>query len=123
MTKNPDYPMLSEAGALEAEQVIEHAKRALQRVCEEALSKIYVDIPTYIESDSWQNFRNEMMDGFKDYGWAKLRNAYDFKQIRSKIYADFREEIIKDLDQDNLAKIADLEKEIIHLRELIQRNR
>lgn len=60
-----------------------------------------------------------MMDGFRNYGNRKVQADYDFKMIREKIYSEFREEIIKDLDQDNLLRIADLQKENQRLRDMI----
>lgn len=114
------YPPLSEEGKQEAELVVKWAKEELKKVCEEALSKIYVDIPVYIESDSWTNFRNDVMDGYQDYSRRKIIRDYDFKRIREKIFCEFRDEIIKDLDQDNLDKIKELQKEIAHLREIMR---
>jgi hypothetical protein len=113
----PLYPRLSEEGRKEAERVIEWAKKKLKDVCDEALGQIYVDIPSYIESDSWTNFRNDMMDGFKDYKTRMKQGEYDFKLIRQKIYGEFRDEIIKDLDRDNLARIKELESEVGRLRD------
>lgn len=109
---------------MEAERVIEHAKKklkaVLKAVCEEALGEIYIDCASHIESDSWTNFRNELMDGFRDYRNSKVQGKYDFKQIRLQIFNDFRAEILADLDQDNLEKIVELEKQIKHLQEMLR---
>lgn len=118
--KYPLFPHLSEEGAKEAEKVIEAAKKQLQRVCEEALGKIYVDIPVYMESDSWTNFRNELMDGFKNYRNRLKQGDYDFKAIRQQIYNDFRAEIITDLNQDHLEEIKRLQDEVKRLGDQLE---
>lgn len=120
----PLFPRLSEEGALEAEKIVERFKDKFKRAAEECLGEIYCDIPAYIESDAWTNFRNDLMAGFRNYGNHKLQADYDFKAIRQQIYVDFRDDIIKDLDQDNLEKIKNLEEEVKRLREILdQRNR
>lgn len=115
----PLYPELSDAGKEEAAAFIERFKVQMKKACEEVLGNVYTDVVPFIESDSWQNFRNAMMDGFRNYGNRKVQADYDFKMIREKIYSEFREEIIKDLDQDNLLRIADLQKENQRLRDMI----
>lgn len=120
----PLYPLLSEEGKLEAERVIELAKKRIKDVCDEALGEIYMGIPRYIESDSWTNFRNDMMDGFRDYRTRIKQGEYDFKQIRQTIYNEFRAEIIADLDQDNLAEIKRLQEAVKRLNDMLyERNR
>lgn len=114
----PLFPLLSDEGKREAGLVIERFKKEFKRVAEEILGQVYIDVPDYIESDSWTNFRNSLMDGFRDYGNRKVQADYDFKQIRAKIYSEFRDEIIKDLDQDNLATIEQLKKDLAHWKEL-----
>lgn len=113
----PLYPHLSEAGAKEAERVIQYAKKRLKEVCDEALGEIYCDIPSYVGGDSWTNFRNAVMDGYQNYGNRKIQGDYDFRRIREKIFAEFRDEIVKDLDQDNVERIKELEKRCGELQE------
>lgn len=117
----PLYPELNEDGKKEAELAIEHFKTKIKSAMEEVLGQIYCDIPGYIETDSWTNFRNALMEGFCNYGNRKLQGDYDFKTIREQIYYQFRDEIIKDLDQDNLEKIKSLEKQVAELRESLER--
>ena len=104
----PLYPKLSEAGQQEAQQLIDSFKTALKTAAEEVISNLYCDVIFYIESDSWANFRNELMDGLRNYANRRVQGEYDFKQIRQQIFEDFKDEIIKDLDQDNLEKIKEL---------------
>lgn len=61
------------------------------------------------------------MDGYKNYNNRKIQAEYDFKEIRKAIYEQFKEEIIKDLDQDNLEEIERLKREIAWLREYNKR--
>lgn len=119
----PLFPTLSEQGKLEAEAVVMRFKDKFKRAAEEALGEIYVEIPNYIESDSWTNFRNNVLDAFRDYSNRKLQGSYDFKLIRQQIFADFREEILKDLDQDNLERIRTLEADVARLRDMLEHRR
>lgn len=120
-TGYPLYPLLSEEGKLEAERVIETAKKRIKDACDEALGEIYMGIPCFIESDSWTNFRNDMMDGFLDYRTRIKQGEYDFKQIRRQIYNEFRAEIIADLNQDHLAEIKRLQEVVKRLDNMLYR--
>ena len=106
------YPELPEKGEREAQELIDKFKAKMKDAADEVLGELYCDVAVYIESDSWTNFRNEMMDGYKDYKNGKIHDEYNFKDIRQQIYKENREEIIKDLNQDNLKKIEDLEEQI-----------
>lgn len=125
MNDYPLYPPLSEQAQEEADKLIKQFKLKLQESTEklviDALGSFYINIIPYIESDSWANFRNEIMDGFKNYNNKKIQSEYDFKVIRKQIYEDFRDEIIKDLNQDNLSRIEELEKENQKLRNIINK--
>lgn len=121
--KYPLYPTLSEAGAKEAELIIEKFKDQILKTIERMIGDLYVDIPIYIESDSWTNFRIALLAGFKDYNNRKLGNEYDFAEIRAQIFKDFREEIIKDIAADIVEENARLKEEIETLRKkLFARN-
>ena len=111
-TEYPLFPKLSEAGQEEAQQLIDSFKTALKKATEEVISNLYCDVIFYIESDAWTNFRNELMSGLRNYANRRIQGEYDFKQIRQQIFEDFKDEIIKDLDQDNLEKIKELEKDV-----------
>lgn len=112
----PLYPELTEAGKQEAVELIESFKVALKKAAEEVISDLHCDIVPYIESDSWTNFRNELMSGLTNYPNRRIQGEYDFEKIRQQIFEDFREEIIKDLDQDNLKRIEELTAEIEGLK-------
>jgi hypothetical protein len=114
----PLFPELSKEGSDEAQKLIESFKAKITSAAEDAISNLYCDILHDIESDSWSNYRNDMMAGFKDYK-NKSHARYDFKAIRAQILKDHREEIIKDLNQDMVEEIASLKSTI----ETIQRLR
>ena len=106
----PLFPELSESAQEEAIALIERFKQAMRKAAEDVIGDLYADVMPYIESDAWTNFRNELLDGFKDYGNRKIQSEYDFKTIRQEILKHHREEIINDLNQDLLERIAVLEK-------------
>lgn len=108
----PLFPKLTEAGQQEAQDLIEDFRKRLKEVAEEVIGNLYCDVIQYIESDSWTNFRNELLSGLTKYPNRRIQGEYDFKKIRQAIYKEHKEEIDKDLDQDNLKKIKDLEKQI-----------
>lgn len=108
----PLYPELSEQGNNEAQALIDKFKESLKKVADEAISDFYCDVAVHIESDSWTNYRNEMMDGFRNYDNRKVQGEYDFKEIRQAILKNHREDIIADLNQDMLEEIETLKKHI-----------
>lgn len=128
-TEYPLFPELSEEGNKEAIKFIESFKAKLAKsandIIETTMSEVYCDIMPHIESDSWMNFRNDLMDGFKNYNNRKIQGDYNFALIRKQIFKDFHDEIIKDLDKDNIAEIKKLNKRIEELesenRRLINR--
>lgn len=113
----PLYPELKEQAKLEAEALIVLFKEKMRNACEEVLGQVYTDIVPHIESDSWVNFRNDLLAGFQDYRHSKSHADYDFKRIREKIFSEYRAEIIADLNQDLLKKIEEQNKEISRLLE------
>jgi len=121
----PLYPELSEQAQIEAQELMSRfttgVKKVIQSTVEDVVSEFYTNILPYIESDSWTNFRNEIMDGFKNYDNRKIQAEYDFKEIRKKIYEEFRDDLIKDLNQDLLKEIEDLKKSNEWLRECISK--
>jgi len=117
----PLYPELPEAGKVEAQKLIDDFKGKLKKAADEAIADMYCDVAVFIESDSWSNYRNKMMDGFRDYGNRKIQGDYDFKEIRKAIYKEFREDIIEDLNQDMVDEIASLKKQLESEREFKRR--
>ena len=111
------YPELPEEGTKEAQVLINKFINDLKKSANDAIDKLYCATLPHIESDSWSNFRNDIMSGYKDYK-NKIHREYDFKDIRQKIFEEHREEIIKDLNQDLVKENEDLKKTIRHLQEL-----
>jgi hypothetical protein len=110
--------ILPEEGQAEAMKLIEGFKTTLAKAVEEVLGSLYVEVMPYIESDSWANFRNHVVEGLRDYPNAKISRHYDFKKIRAKMFEEHREEIIGDLNADLLAEVAALKEEIRREREI-----
>lgn len=113
----PLYPSLPEQGEQEAQKLIDSFKERIKKAADEVISEFYCDTAMYIESDSWMNFRNEIMEGFKNYDNRKIQNLYDFKTIRQSILKHHRADIIDDLNQDHLEEIESLKKQLAASRE------
>ena len=117
----PLFPELSPEGEQEAQDLIDKFKIKLIQIANETIGELYCDVATYIQTDSWTNFRNELLSGFQDYGNRKVQSEYDFKKIRSQIYSDFREELIVDLNQDLVKEVKTLKEDLKREREFNQR--
>ena len=120
MNEYPLYPELSEEGKKEAQQLIDNFKANIAKVAEDVIANLYCDIVSDIESDSWQNFRLQIMDGYKNYNNRKIQNRWDFKEIRQQIFKEFREDIISDLNQDVLEENENLKKQIADMQERLR---
>ena len=59
----PLCPSLPEAGKEEAQALINNFKDEITKIAENAIGNMYCDVAVHIESDSWTNYRNKMMDG------------------------------------------------------------
>ncbi len=114
----PLYPELKEEAKKEAQALMDEFKKKMESLAKEILSQLYCDVAMYIESDSWSNFRNEILQGFSKYGNRKLQGDYDFAKIRQTIYEEHREEIIKEVEQDIVKENASLTKQLEWERKL-----
>lgn len=112
-----EYPKLSEEGKQEAQRLIDHFKSAMKKASDEVISDLYVDAACWIESDSWTNFRNELMSGLKDYQGASQKYPHDYKRVREVMLRDYREHIIADINQDLLGEVERLKKQLERERE------
>jgi hypothetical protein len=110
------YPELSDEGVQQFENAITAMKKQMEKAAVEAIDGVYVGLTHYIESDAWSNFRSEIVQAVSDYRGYKKVSGYDAKKIRRAIFEDFREEIISDLNQDNIDRIAELEEQIEQMR-------
>jgi hypothetical protein len=119
--KYPLYPELSEEGKKEAQGWLDKFREKMKKVCDETLSEVYCNVLDYIESDSWSNFRNEIMDGFRNYNNGKIQAEYDFKEIRQQILKHHRADIITDLNQDLVEETERLKKQVEEMRESMRK--
>ena len=119
----PLYPELTEEGKKEADWWLQKFRDKMKKVAEEVVSETYSSCVEYIESDSWSNFRNEILAGFKNYNNRKIQAEYDFAAIRAEIYKQFRDDIIIDLNQDLVKENEELKKRIKYMEEERARRR
>jgi hypothetical protein len=112
----PLYPELPEGGAEEAQRLIDKFKTEMKKVADEVIGDFYCDVACHIESDSWTNYQNALMDGLKNYNNRKIQSPYVFKDIRQAILREHREDIIADLNQDMLKEIENLKEQLEFLR-------
>jgi len=117
----PLYPELPEAGKVEAQKLIDDFKGKLKKAADEAIAGMYCDVAVFIESDSWDNFRNKITSGLKGYGSPEIRSDYDFKEIRKKIFEEYHDEIVDDLNLDMIDEIASLRRQLESEREFKRR--
>jgi len=110
MINDEMYPDLPEQAKKEYQELIDNAKDKIKEVAEKAISDLYCDVGTHIETDSWTNFRNTLINGIKGYP-SYLK--HDFKKIREEIFKENREEIIKDLNQDLVDEVESLKAQLI----------
>lgn len=118
----PLYPRLAEEGVLEADAIIKSFKEKIAKAAADAIGELYVDLPDYIESDSWGNFRNSLLDGLTNYGNRKIQGYYDFAKIRRQIFVEFKSEIINDLNQELLKENRELKESLRKEREYAHRS-
>jgi len=104
------YPYLPEQAKKEYQELIDNAKDKIKKAAEEAISDLYCEVGTHIETDAWNNFRNTIISGLKGYP-SHLR--YDFKKIRQEILIENRADIIKELNQDLVEEVETLKKDLI----------
>ncbi len=121
-TEYPLFPELPEAGQKEAQDLIDKFKEKLKIAADEAIGDFYCGVMPFIESDSWTNFRNAIMDGFKNYNNRKIQGEYNFKEIRQQILKEYRDDLIKDLNQDMVKETEQLKETINTLQELRSRH-
>jgi hypothetical protein len=123
----PLFPELPEEAKMAAQELINsfksELKKAVYGAAEEAIGELYSDILPYIESDTWHNFRSQIVDGLSDYNNRTIQGAWDFKKIRSAIYKEHRADIIADLNQDMVEEIAELKKQIARLEGALESSR
>jgi len=111
------YPELSELGKLEAQELVENFKSRLRTAAGDIIGQLYTELPDYIETDSWTNFRNTILQDLCDYRNNRVKHGWDFKRIRESIYQENKDQINKDLNQDLIEELESLKKQIEWMRE------
>lgn len=117
----PLYPELRPGAAQEAQRLMDGFKADMLKLCESTLSDLYCEVAAYIESDSWINFRNDLLTGLTNYPNSKIQGEYDFKKIRQAILREHRSEIVADLNKDLVQENEALKAEIQELHEAMRR--
>jgi len=111
--ENNRYPELSEQGKVECQLLMDKFEKELKsfalKTMENITTDFYANVTPYIESDHWANYRNSILNDISNYGTLP---KYEKDRIRKAIYANHKEEIIKDLNQDLLKEIESLKKTI-----------
>lgn len=119
MSDYPLYPVLTEQGKEEAQRIMDSFKPKIESLMKDILGELYTDVSYYVDSDHWTNYRNALMDGFKGYTGGKADHSYEYKELRQAIYANHKDEIVKDLNQDLVDENKSLKDQI----EQMNRNR
>lgn len=117
--EHPFYPELTEQGKEEAQKIMDSFKPKLKKLMDEVLGDLYSDVSYYVDSDHWANYRNALMDGFKDYGSGKPNHDYNYKELRQAIYRNHKEEIVKDLNQDLVSENEQLKEQVRQLQQIL----
>ena len=113
----PLYPTLTDAGKQEAQRLADMFKETLAKAAEEVIGELCVDVPLWIESDSWSNFRNHVVNEICNYNNRHIQGDYDYGKIRKAIYIEYRDEIIADLNQDLVSENEQLKQLIAQLQD------
>ena len=111
MLDEKKYTGLTEQGVEEFQKHLDQFKSGMKKVAKEVIDGLYLDLSSYIESDSWINFRNNVLDELCNYK-NKYEGSYVYKRIRQAIFEEHRDEIIKDLNQDLVDEVKAL-KDVI----------
>lgn len=112
----PLFPELTEQGKQEAQELMNKFEKKLKEkaleIMRDVASEFYCDILNEVESDHWTNYRSKLLKGLCNYSNKQKQGSYDFDRIRKAIYENHKEEIVKDLNQDLLAEIEDLKRQL-----------
>jgi len=115
----PLYPDLPEEAQ---EQMVERLedygfeiKRKIDGATNEVLNDFYSNLIDWIEGDAWENFRQTIVDGLCNYNNRKLQSKYDYDKIRRRIFEEYKDEIVADMNQDYLEENEKLTKKVSEL--------
>lgn len=108
--------LLNEQGVKEAEEVLLGIADKAKKLVANEFHDYYVNLPDYIESDSWLNFRNKVESEVEGSAWEYAGTQGFGERIRAKIFEEHKDELIPLLNADLLKKISDLESRIESLQ-------
>ena len=112
--------MLSEEREKQAGELLEKFKQKIKteinKISEEVISDLYVNILPFIESDAWCNMKSTLLREIEDY---KNSGSWEMKKIRDKIFKEHYNEIIKDVNNDLLQENIQLNKQVADLKSLL----
>lgn len=79
-------------------QIREAAVDAIDR----AITEGYHELPKYLESDFWLNYRQHLRESIESEAFAIVPKSDDVwaKEVRKRIFAEHREELIASLGRD-----------------------
>lgn len=117
------YPELDQNGKDQAQELMNSFKLKLADCAKNVFDDFYCDVTTHIESDSWQNFRTDIINGIQGYTEHSKKYPHDYSRIRESIIKNHREELIKDLDIDNLKEIEKLKRDVKRLEQELRDRR
>jgi hypothetical protein len=114
--KFPLYPKLDDIAQEQAEELtknfLDKFKKEAYKVLDELTNEFVFAVVDHIEGDAWNNFRVELMEGLCNYNNRIKQGRYDYDKIRKAIYDKYKDEIIKDLNQDLVAENEELKERI-----------
>lgn len=106
---------LNEVGLKEAETIIDRCKDRIKKACEEALGEIYTDLPQWLESDAWFNFRQQLRREIAGKSYRDVLDAGDYwgLEVRNQIFEEHKDHFLKDAIISDLQKRIDMQNETI----------
>lgn len=114
---------LTAKGQKEALDLLENFREEFTKIAKESLSSLYTDVAQHIESDAWQNYRNELQWELGNEALTEIVNNNEYhwaKKVRARILEEHREALIGALNQDLVKEVASLKEEIknIHVNRI-----
>jgi hypothetical protein len=107
---------LSDQAVKDFDAVLVNFKKRMIKEAEDAISDLYCDLPKYIETDAWMNYRQHLQrELHKNIKESVSEESLWAAETRKVILTEHRDELIQALNQDHLKRIAELEEKIEEL--------
>lgn len=118
-------PELNEESIKKADEILSIFRNRIKDIIDNevdmVMTSIYCDVLPYIESDVFENFRMQIINGII-YDTPNKIYDYNYRKIRDKIFEEHKDELIPALNQDLLDKVKELEKQIQYWKSYGQTN-